>query len=80
MKVHFRNREDAQVAKDSLNGTVLGSKTLYIEWNQMQFRGCQGGYRNNNMRMCLPNGFSTNFDVGPVISIYVQFETVEVLL
>ena len=71
--MHFKLREEAQMAKDNLNGTILGSKSLYVEWNQMLPRS------GNRSSFRMHAGFQGGFDMGPVISIYVQFETVEVI-
>ncbi len=67
-QIHFKNREDAERAKAELTGMLLGIRPLYIEWNQLPFK--QGRVARFN---------SNTHENGPVVSIYVQFETVEVI-
>jgi RNA recognition motif-containing protein len=67
-QIHFKNREDAQIARYAMSGFVLGSKALHVEWNQVPVKSSHRPFFKHQ-----------NYDIGPVLSIYVQFETIEVI-
>ena len=64
--ITFMCRENAEEARIALNGTILGSKTIRVEWNRKkQINKLFGGVIESK-------------DHSNVISIYVQFESIDI--
>ena len=81
-QVHFVNRKDASNAKKKLSGAVFkDQKALHVEWNVItssRQNGCDADMpREDSFVSHRLHDGSLNLENGPVISLYVQFETVE---
>lgn len=69
--IHFEQRDSAENARNDLNNTYFGGRRLRVEWN----RGTRKFIGTRHSDDDLPSE-SCNQSVAPVISIYVQFETI----
>lgn len=71
--ITFMNRENAEEARQALNGALLGTKTIKVEWNRKKQPQQKPSMQTFNHD---PNLNSSNMMVSSsnVLSIYVQFE------
>lgn len=72
--IHFEQRESADNARNDLNNTYFGGRRLRVEWNRASRTSLSARYPTEE-------GFSNDSLINsspvlPVISIYVQFETI----
>lgn len=73
--VNFDQRESAETAKNALHNTYFGGRRLRVEWNRASRKSLVTRFPSEES---LPNDPLLNYaPQSPVISIYVQFETLD---
>jgi RNA recognition motif-containing protein len=76
--VHYEQREHASLARAQLNQYELKGRNLRVEWNRASRKFANSaGYADAKGEICDQNMERTFYNSAPVISIYVQFETIE---
>jgi RNA recognition motif-containing protein len=73
--IHFDQRESAETAKNNLNNTYFGGRRLRVEWNRASKKSLSTRFPVDEI---VPSEPLLHFSsMSPVISIYVQFETLD---
>ena len=72
--IHFDQRESAEAAKNNLNNTYFGGRRLRVEWNRASRKSLVTRYPAEDTH---PEPIFHYSSMSPVISIYVQFETLD---
>ena len=73
--IHYDQRESAETAKNNLNNTYFGGRRLRVEWNRASKKSLSTRFPVDEIVQSEPLlHFSS---MSPVISIYVQFETLD---
>jgi len=84
--VHFKLREQAEEAKLALNGSTMRDHVIYVDWfHNSSSRASQQAARSRIQRGGGLSGFSGYSSQSglslntPVVSLYVRFESIEVM-
>jgi RNA recognition motif. (a.k.a. RRM, RBD, or RNP domain) len=73
--IHYDLRDGAEAAKNNLNNTYFGGRRLRVEWNRASRKSLVTRFGNDEMPPSEPLLHYSS--MSPVISIYVQFETLD---
>ena len=74
--IHYEQRESAETAKNNLNNTYFGGRRLRVEWNRASRKSLVTRFSaDENSQPSEPLLHYSS--MSPVISIYVQFETLD---
>jgi RNA recognition motif. (a.k.a. RRM, RBD, or RNP domain) len=73
--IHFDQRDGAEAAKNNLNNTYFGGRRLRVEWNRASRKSLVTRFNGEEMPLSEPLLHYSS--MSPVISIYVQFETLD---
>jgi RNA recognition motif. (a.k.a. RRM, RBD, or RNP domain) len=73
--IHYDQRDGAEAAKNNLNNTYFGGRRLRVEWNRASRKSLVTRFAGDEMPLSEPLLHYSS--MSPVISIYVQFETLD---